>query len=272
MRRWSLRFYTIGSCLGAALLAGCSGSQPPNGAPATMPQSRALAERGNNANFKLLYSFVGGDDGAHPAAPLLDEDGTLYGTTTVGGDAYATAGTVYSITTSGSEKLLYSFTGVPNGSNPTGSLIDVGGTLYGTTTLGGPRRAGTVFSVTTSGVENVLHKFGSGTDGVTPAGGLIDVKGTLYGTTIEGGADNEGTVFSVTTKGTEKVLYSFRGEPDGNNPWSALLDVAGTLYGTTNFGGAYNLGTVFSITTSGTQKVPSTASAESPTAATPEEA
>ncbi len=68
-------------------------------------------------------------------------------------------------------------------------MIDVNGTLYGTTLRGGAygrRGDGTVFSITTSGTEKVLHSFGKGSDGVDPEAGLIDVKGTLYGTTSEG--------------------------------------------------------------------------------------
>jgi uncharacterized repeat protein (TIGR03803 family) len=139
-------------------------------------------------------------------------------------------------------------------------LINVKGTLYGTTYSGGTQGLGTVFSVTTTGTEKVLHSFGGGYDGANPYAGLIDVNGTLYGTTFGGGKNHAhccGTVFSVTTTGTEKVLHKF-GERffDGWYPEASLININGTLYGTTSQGGqSVNGGIFFSITTTGTEKV-----------------
>ena len=106
------------------------------------------------------------------------------------------------ITASGKETVLYSFKGRPDGANPHGALLNVNGTLYGTTLGGGAHclkhgGCGTVFSITTSGAETVLHSFGGSGGGRNPEAGLIDVKGTLYGTTLEGGASDDGTVFSL---------------------------------------------------------------------------
>ena len=208
---------------------------------------------------KVLYSFGGGSgDGAGPEASLIDVNGTLYGTTFYGGaHGYATypAGTVFSVTTSGAEKMLYSFGGSSaEAFGPYADLIDVKGTLYGTTYDGGSYYAGTVFSVTTTGTEKVLHGFGRGTDGSQPVAGLINVKGVLYGTTPTGGADGIGAVFSVTRAGAEKVTHSFSGRPDGENPDAALVNVKGTLYGAAATGGQYSGGTVFSVTTTGKEK------------------
>jgi uncharacterized repeat protein (TIGR03803 family) len=71
-------------------------------------------------------------------------NGTLYGTTPQGG---ASAGTVFEVSTSGKERVLYSFKGVPDGAYPGAGLVDVNGVLYGTTTNGGVSNAGTVFKV-----------------------------------------------------------------------------------------------------------------------------
>ena len=116
-------------------------------------------------------------------------------------------GTVYSIDVLGNEKVLYSFAGPPDGSGPFGNpdLLNVNGTLYGTTHDGGTPHEGTVFTVTTSGQEAVLYDFKGHPDGAAPRSGLIDVKGTLYGTTFYGGAYTGecrssvgcGTVFSI---------------------------------------------------------------------------
>jgi uncharacterized repeat protein (TIGR03803 family) len=239
----------------AALLTGCGASQPPIGATGTMPQNRAPEARDDSANYKVLYNFRGRQDGWGPAASLIDVNGKLYGTTAGGGSTCKSGcGTVFGITTGGIEKVLYRFRKDPDGAYPEAGLIEVKGTLYGTT-WGGGKRLGTVFSLTTSGAENVLHRFASPPDGALPPAPLIEVGGTLYGTTGKGGTYGGGTIFSVTTNGAENVLHSFPGQPDGALPAGPLINVGGTLYGTTGYGGDYGNGTIFTITTSGTEKV-----------------
>jgi uncharacterized repeat protein (TIGR03803 family) len=56
-------------------------------------------------------------------------------------------GTVFKTTTSGKESVLHSFGGSGDGKYPYAGLIDVKGTLYGTSTAGGAKNAGTVFSI-----------------------------------------------------------------------------------------------------------------------------
>lgn len=164
--------------------------------------------------------------------------------------------------------ILHEFGVLPgDGKNPSAELINVKGTLYGTTVGGGSHIYGTVFSIKPNGDETVLHSFGARRDGANPMAGLLNVKGTLYGTTAGGGAKGGGTVFSITQSGTEKILYSFDSsnrihrQPDGANPVAGLTNVDGTLYGTTIAGGSHKCdtedycGTVFSITTDGNFKV-----------------
>jgi uncharacterized repeat protein (TIGR03803 family) len=209
---------------------------------------------------KTLYSFAGGMDGAHPSTPLVELNGTLYGTTRLGGgtgcgSGSGGCGTVYSITVTGSEKVLYRFVAGTGGTNPSSGLVDVNGTLYGTTAYGGASYpncvsgfgCGTVYSMTTAGSEKVLHNFGAGSDGYTPAR-LINVKRTLYGATEGGGTYGNGTVYGVTTGGTENVLYNFTKYPGNGQPFpTGLNDVGDTLYGTTQNGGVYYRGTVYTL-------------------------
>jgi uncharacterized repeat protein (TIGR03803 family) len=208
-------------------------------------------------NFSVLHSFAGGyQDGSSPFAGLIDVHNVLYGTTVDGGPYegnYDRGGTVFSITTGGTEKALHFFGNGTDGSAPIAPLADVKGTLYGTTESGGTypcghTGCGTVFSITTGGVEKILYSFGNGTDGASPFAGLVDVNGTLYGTTAYGGGN--GNVFSVTPSGTETVIHNFSGS-DGSEPLAALKNVDGVLYGTTASGGANNYGTVFSISKTG---------------------
>ena len=255
--------YALGVCA-AAMFAGCGGG---SGTPLSPSPAGVTAERTHvRPAYSVLYRFKGPpDDGAYPYAGLININGTLYGTTYRGG-ADSSYGTVFAITTSGAESVLYSFDGT-SGVLPAAGLINVEGTLYGTAYAGGANGQGTVFSITPSGTENVLYSFKGAGDGASPVAGLLNVKGTLYGTTFAGGAGRChggsygcGTVFSITTSGTEIVLHSFKGKSDGEEPEAALINVKGTLYGTTYNGGkycsgSYGCGTAFSITTSGKETV-----------------
>ncbi len=272
MRRWDLMRHAFTISPAAALLVGCGGSQPPNGAPGVTPQTSAIASAPSaahrlSASYQQLYRFSPAQDGARPGGGLLDLSGTLYGTTDAAGRGGKGKGTVYRITTGGEQKVLYRFQGGSDGRNPQSGLLNVNGTLYGTTENGGPGGNGTVYSVSTSGAEKVLYAFKGkgGSDGCRPGARLIDVNGTLYGTTSGCGdftCDSEfgcGTVFSVTTSGQEAILHSFAGCcSDGSIPEAELIDVKGVLYGTTSMGGlkaSGSAGTVFSITLAGVEQV-----------------
>ncbi len=217
----------------------------------------------------VLYSFAGGaGDGAVPDAGLIEaSNGEFYGTTNVGGNAY---GTVFSITSGGSESMLYAFAG-PNGdgANPHASLIQGSdGNFYGTTYGGGgATHSGTIFKVTPEGAETVLYTFGAGgvaANGSNPPAGLIeDADGNLYGVTAQGGADNFGTVFKLTSEGAQTVLHSFTGpNGDGQGPQGGLVQGSdGNFYGTTSNGGTIasgdpnGNGTVYKITPAGVETV-----------------
>jgi uncharacterized repeat protein (TIGR03803 family) len=196
----------------------------------------------------LIYSFgATSHDGQTPIARLTPRNGALYGTTYYGGTGCSSAGcgTVFKVTTSGDETVVYKFKGGTDGAAPSGALINVAGALYGTTRHGGQNNAGTVFKIS-AGKEIVLYRFKSGTDGAGPVG-LTEMNGTLYGATAAGGSRHDGTIFEVTSSGRETVLHAFKGDTDGKMPEAGLHDVNGTLYGTTAAGGASDDGTIFSL-------------------------
>lgn len=202
----------------------------------------------------MLYAFGNKKDGATPNAELIAVKGLLYGTTPGGGTKGK--GVVFSVTTAGTERVLYNFgTQKKDGTQPQASLTNMSGTLYGTTYAGGKKGKGTVFSVTTLGAEKVLYNFTGGADGGNPFANLTHVSSTLYGTTFAGGANGTGAVFKVNKKGAEVALHSFGAGVDGAAPYAGLIVVSGKLYGTTVNGGSHGAGTVFRITTSGTEKV-----------------
>lgn len=205
----------------------------------------------------VIYSFKGGStDGDKPLVSLLEYNGDFYGTTVHGGSN--NKGTVFRVTKSGVETMLYSFKGGTDGALPTAGLLEFGGMFYGTTESGGASNQGTVYSITPDGTtEKVLHSFAGGsTDGARPAAALLEYNGIFYGTTTMGGATQRGSVFSITPAGVENTLHFFGvTNNDGIQPQSALIVHNGIFYGTTYFGGSNNVGTVFSITPTGKESV-----------------
>jgi uncharacterized repeat protein (TIGR03803 family) len=225
----------------------------------------------------VLHSFGGRNDGRRPDSHLINVNGTLYGTTTCCGKQCSLnpdCGTVYSISPSGKERVIYFFRGGSDGAVPN-SLVYLNGMLYGTTLQGGVKQGckvfyyifgcGTFFSLTTSGKHTVLHEFSDGSDGAQPLGGLLDVNGTLYGTTESGGSENGGSgrgiVYSMSTSGVETILYRFTGGSDGLSPNGGLIDVGSVIFGTTFYGGGTSsictngCGTIYSITMNGGESV-----------------
>ena len=223
---------------------------------------------------KIVHSFGNGQDGAYPISGVIEDKGILYGTT-VGGGTYTnqtlckdsggspngTCGTVYRVNpATGAEQVLHSFGKPLDGANPFAAPLDIAGTLYGTTDLGGQLEyCGTVFKIGTDGSGyDVVHSFlNNPRDGCNPFASLISVKGTLYGTTCCGGgyycSHCEGTLFSVDlSTGKEQVLHDFGKSTDGSEPVAAVLNVGGVLYGTTTIGGGTSCqggngcGTIFS--------------------------
>ncbi|HTA55822.1 MAG TPA: choice-of-anchor tandem repeat GloVer-containing protein, partial [Candidatus Acidoferrales bacterium] len=96
----------------------------------------------------LLHSFGSTpEDGQNPyLESLINVNGKLYGTTSSGG-AHG-HGTIFRITKSGAETVLYSFGGGSgDGAYPFSGLVKVNGTLYGTTYRGGAHGFGTFFSL-----------------------------------------------------------------------------------------------------------------------------
>ena len=232
-----------------------------------------------NGHESVLYSFTGtnGDGGNPNGGLIMDNAGNLYGTTSYGGSAGG--GTMFKLTASGKESVLYGFADDNgDGASPNGGLImDSAGNLYGTTGGGGPGLCvgpgyqiqlgcGTVFKLDTNGHESVLYSFtGANGDGGIPNGGLImDSARNLYGTTSYGGNGGCqcGTVFKLDTNGHESVLYSFtEANGDGGIPNGGLImDSVGNLYGTTSSGGTWpcvggGCGTVFKLDTNGHESV-----------------
>jgi uncharacterized repeat protein (TIGR03803 family) len=221
-----------------------------------------LTDVSSASTYKRLYNFTGGTDGGDPATPLtFDSAGNAYGTTAAGGDFGF--GTVFMLSPSGQQTVLYSFTGGSDGNDPHGGVtLDSAGNLYGTTAAGGSGGlcagdgCGVVFELSPSNgswTETTLYNFRGLNDGFGPGGTLVfDKAGSLYGTTPDGGANSDGVVFklSPTTNGwRQTVIHTFTGGDDGavGSLGSLLFDAAGNLYGVTELGGANGAGAVYKL-------------------------
>jgi uncharacterized repeat protein (TIGR03803 family) len=226
----------------------------------------------NGKSESVLYSFGGGTDGAVPAAGLIAVDGSLYGTTEFGGArsrrCSSGCGTLFSVSTGGTERVLYRFPGGADGDRPLAPLLEFDGALYGTTAYGGTATGfcetgcGTIFRISTSGGLTHIYSFKyapSSSDGAFPEAGLAALSGNLYGTTLGGGKFGEGSVFVVNPSSkAERVLHDFdccATIKDGSYPLAALTPASGALYGTTRSGGSGNAGTAFVVTTAGSENI-----------------
>ncbi|HEY3778867.1 MAG TPA: choice-of-anchor tandem repeat GloVer-containing protein [Rhizomicrobium sp.] len=225
---------------------------------------------------KVLYSFcqkAGCTDGSYPfGGVVMDRDGDLYGTTYQGG-ANSGNGTVYKVTRTGTETVLYSFcakAGCSDGAVPeSGAVMDKDGNLYGTTASGGNLSpncpsfnggyeggCGVVFEVHPDLSESVLYTFCAQpdcTDGAFPLAGVTRKSGKsgdiYYGTTEFGGSKGAGVVFSLSGS-QEKVLHSFCSRAncaDGETPQSALLAEGDSLVGAVFQGGKYGPGAIYKL-------------------------
>jgi len=231
------------------------------------------ASQGGAWTETIVRSFDG-PDGQVPAAGVVFDGKSLFGTTFYGGTNGV--GVVFRLLPPAvqgeawKENVLYNFTGVNDGGYPAANLVVHGGNLYGTA-VGGPEgidvgtgtcQCGALFELSppaTQGgawTETTLHLFTGGTDGGAPYAAVVfDQVGNFYTTTYIGGTSNEGTVaeFSPPTEvggaWTETILANFQGGNDGSYPAGSLIfGPSSELYSTTSFGGAQcSCGTVFRV-------------------------
>src|SRR5213076_1410827 len=212
---------------------------------------------------EVIYSFAGDADGEYADTDLaIDGVGNLYGSTVLGGDFGS--GTVWQLAPSGNSwthTVLYSFTSVPDGSEPyKGVTLDAQGNLYGTAVAGGSGSCeggcGVVYKLTNSGgtwTQTVIHAFTGGDDGSGPGARVtVDGSGNVYGMTPTGGTYGVGTIYKIHPQGSSwnfQVIHTFTGGADGSSGSAGRMFLSHSrLYGAVTAGGIYGAGLVFELT------------------------
>jgi uncharacterized repeat protein (TIGR03803 family) len=272
----------------SALVAGSDGIV--YGLNAGSAPDASVFKYSSSSGFVTIHQFAGPDQAV---GGLILSNDVLYG---IGTDRSANFGFIFRLPVAGGLTRLSEFRDGPAPFAPNGGLVQVAdGTLYGTTTSGGPAGKGTVYKLAPDGTFTVLYAFEGPSDGASPVSLALGGDGALYGTTIAsiptlfrltasgvfttldtfqfgyftlaagrdgtvygttgGGDRGAGYVFKIADDGTLTKLYQFTGGADGGSPRSLVHATDGNLYGCTSTGGANRSGTLFRLTPSGSLSV-----------------
>ena len=231
-----------------------------------------LAHSGTGWILNPLYQFQGGADGASPVAALVfGPDGSLYGTTQLGGNSPPNCqyiggetgcGTVFnlkpppnrpkSFSNPWLETVIYRFGFWTDGSDPYSEVIfDAAGNLYGTTGAGGlngdyvridggggcGNHCGVVYELSPSNggwTETTLFQFTQETGSNPQAGLIFDQAGNLDGITGYEGQEGLGSIFQLQRSSSgwiERTLHSMQWTDGAYTYSTPILDASGNLYG-----------------------------------------
>lgn len=235
---------------------------------------------GGGSAYSVIHRFQGSPDGNDPGGGpgeglIVDQQGNLYGTTSVGGDVNCPplspysggggCGIIFKMAQSGGtwqESVVYTFQATYSGIHPSGLVLDSTGKLFATT-FGGfsdPQcdSCGNFLELSPAGGDWALAElnyFWGGNLGYTPSGLVSDQKGNFYGIASGGPETCDtglgcGTVFELSQSGQDWVETANYIFPGGNSGWwpSSITWSGGNLFGVTSQGGPSNYGVVFEIT------------------------
>ena len=181
------------------------------------------------STYTKKHDFNSSISGAAPTASLVEgTNGKLYGSTTTGGTG--NLGTLFEFdVTSGILTTVFEFSGISDGSNPTGSLFHASnGKLYGLSNTGGASNFGVLFEYDyMTFTFTVLYEFDGINSGSLPFGSLIEsTTGKLYGLTSVGGINDKGVLFEFDyLTSTYQKKFDFAVDGIGQNPLATLSKV-----------------------------------------------
>jgi uncharacterized repeat protein (TIGR03803 family) len=206
---------------------------------------------------EVLYNFGPAPDGMWPGGGLVSYGGDYYGVTIGGGANVCNnggCGTVFKITPSGKETVLYNFTGGSDGQNPDVIVGTYKGNLYGLSRTQDNAGAA-IFEINAAGDFSIAYN-GSYVSQISYI--IMGPDGSLYasssgGDVSSGAPTGFGQILKLTPtgggNGTVTVLHEFD-NTDGSilNPFQDLVLHGDVLYGTTNYGGSSNDGVIYKLT------------------------
>src|SRR5260370_23790585 len=176
----------------------------------------------------------------------------MWATTAGGGPKFD--GTIFELSSGGTVKTLYNFSGT-DGAYPAAALVEtVYGTYLGSTETGGSSNLGTLSEITGAGTLTTIHTF-QGTEGEFPVAPLVPGPSGRFYSVNEYGTNNiNGDILSITANGSNfKLVHRFPiGKTAAVKPVQLLLGSDGNFYGIMARGGANNAGTIFQMTPTGT--------------------
>jgi uncharacterized repeat protein (TIGR03803 family) len=198
--------------------------------------------------YSKIFDF-NGENGSKPNGSLImASNGMLYGVTENGGDSGGGVLFEWDPSTDTIVKK-FDFTGVENGSAPSGPLIQAqNGKLYGVTASSGSHYNGVLFEwdPTTNTYKKELD-FDGVEKGAKPVSLTLADNNRLIGITSEGGINNSGVLFEwdiISESFTKKIEFNIC--ENGSDPIGSLVQVDNDkLYGTTYSGGKYGCGVLF---------------------------
>jgi uncharacterized repeat protein (TIGR03803 family) len=234
---------TIGTSIYGAKSGGGAGTAP-------FPPGTIFKINSDGTGYAKLFSF--GIEGSNPSGSLYSDGTFHYGMTSTGG--LLNYGTLFKIKPDGTGFVrLLDFTGINNGSRPTGSLISDGTFLYGMTSSGGTNDLGVIFKIKPDGSSYVkLLDFDPATNGASAQGSLFFDGTYLYGLTAHGGPGFYGNIFKIKPDGTGFTNLLNFDDTSGAYPNGSLISDGAFLYGTTYQGSANGWGGAFKIKPDGT--------------------
>ena len=180
---------------------------------------------------------------------LLAPDGSLFGTTEVGGRG--ACGTVFRFTPAAGVQTIQHFPCVM--SDPHALTRGSDGFFYGVTrNFPTSYRVGSIFRLSPDGTHTPLYVLDSH-DGTDMSGLVQAPDGHFYGTTRLGGANGSGMVFRFTVDGEFNQVASF-GRFEGISGHPLIVGADGHLYGRFDYAGEGG-SNVFRVTTTGSLTV-----------------
>lgn len=202
---------------------------------------------------QVLYSFKNSPDGQGPGDGLVPYNGAFYGVTIGGGNTACPdgCGTIFKVTPTGSENVLYRFTGGTDGENPYQIIGDGQGDFFGIS-RNNSNVVVAIFEINAGGQFSIAYN-GSFVSQIQSI--IAGPNGTLYGSASGGDSSCApsgcGQVFQLTPSGNGNgavtILHQFSGADGALPQIGSLVLHNGVLVGSTAIGGSTNQGVIYTL-------------------------